>query len=56
MTQKHAKICCTMNNQFRFENKHSVDMFIFSAKSIMKYYTEHDSLVFTCFFYASKSF
>ena len=46
----------THDHQFGFKNKHSADMCIFSAKSIMKYYTEHGSPVFTCFLYASKAF
>ena len=46
----------THDLQFGFKSKHSADMCIFSAKSIMKYYTEHDSPVFTCFLDASKAF
>ena len=37
----------THDHQFGYKNKHSADMCIFSAKSIIKYYTEHGSLVFT---------
>ena len=37
----------THDHQFGFKSKHSADMCIFSAKSIMKYYTEHGSAVFT---------
>ena len=44
----------TDDHQFRFKSKHSADMCIFSAKSIMKYYTEHGSSVFTCFLDVSK--
>ena len=46
----------THDHQFRFKNKHSADMCIFSAKCIMKYYTEHGSPVLTCFLDASKAF
>ena len=46
----------THDHQFGFKSKHSADMCIFSAKSIMKYYTEHGSPVFTCFLDASKAF
>ena len=46
----------THDHLFGFKSKHSADMCIFSAKSIMKYYTEHGSLVFTCFLDASKAF
>ena len=46
----------THDHLFGFKSKHSADMCIFSAKSIMKYYTEHGSPVFTCFLDASKAF
>ena len=46
----------THDHLFGFKSKHSADMYIFSAKSIMKYYTEHGSPVFTCFLDASKAF
>ena len=45
----------THDHQFGFKSKHSADMGIFSAKSIMKYYTEHGSPVFTCFLDPSKA-
>ena len=45
----------THHHQFGFKSKHSADMCIFSAKSIMKYYMEHGSPVFTCFLDASKA-
>ena len=46
------------DHQFGFKNNHSTDICIdvFLAKSIMKYYTEHGSPVFTCFLDASKAF
>ena len=46
------------DHQFGFKSKHSTDICIdvFLAKSIMKYYTEHGSPVFTCFLDASKAF
>ena len=46
----------THDHQFAFKSEHSADMCIFSAKSIMKYYTDHGSPVFTCFLDASKTF
>ena len=35
---------------------YSTDMCIFTLKNIIKYYTEQNSPVFTCFLYASKAF
>ena len=46
----------THDHQFVFESKHSADSCIFSLISIMKYYTEYGSAVFTCFLDASKAF
>ena len=46
----------THYHQFGFKSKHSAYMCIFLAKSIMKYFTEHGSPVFTCFLDASKAF
>ena len=46
----------THDHQFGFKTKHSTDMCIFSVKSIIKYYTEHNSPVYTCFLDASKAF
>ena len=46
----------THDHQFGFKSKHSADIYLFSAKSIMKYYTEHSSPEFTCFLDASKAF
>ena len=46
----------THDHQFGFKNMHSADMCMFSAKSVMKYYTEHDSPVSTCFLDPSKFF
>ena len=46
----------THDHKFGFKSKHSADMCIFSAKSIMKYCTEHGSPVFTCFLDEFKAF
>ena len=64
-TSKNFEICLleilemyliTHDHQFEFKSMRSFDMCIFSAKSIMKYYTEHGSPVFACFLDASKAF
>ena len=44
----------THDHQFGFKTKHS--SCIFTVKSIIKYYTGHNTPVYTCFFYASKAF
>ena len=44
----------THDHQFGFKTKHSADMCIFTIKSIIKYYTGHNTD--TCFLDASKAF
>ena len=46
----------THDNQFGFKDKHSTDMCIFALKSVIEYYKNHSSPVFTCFLDASKAF
>ena len=46
----------THDQQFGFKSKHDTDMCIFTIKSIIKYYTEQDIHVYTCFLDASKAF
>ena len=40
----------THDQQFGFNSKHSADFCIYTVKSVSKYYTQHHSLVYTCFF------
>ena len=46
----------THDHQFGFKTKHSADMCIFTVKRIIKYYTGHNTPVYTCFPDASKAF
>ena len=46
----------THDHQFGFKTKHSADMCSFTVKSIIKYYTGHNTPVYTCFLDASKAF
>ena len=46
----------THDHQFGFKTKHSADMCIFTVKSIIKYYTGHNTPVYTYFLDASKAF
>ena len=46
----------THDHQFGFKTRHSADMCIFTVKIIVKYYTGHNTLVYTCFIDASKAF
>ena len=46
----------THDHQFGFKTKHSADICIFTVKSIIKYYTGHNTPVYTCFLDASKAF
>ena len=46
----------THDQQFGFKSKHSTDMCIFTVKSLIKYYTEQNTAVYTCFLDASKAF
>ena len=45
----------THDHQFGFKTKHSAGMCIFTVKSIIKYYTGHNTPVYTCFHDASKT-
>ena len=38
----------THDHQFGFKSKHSIDMCIFTVKSVIKYYTEQNTAVYTC--------
>ena len=38
----------THDHQFGFKAKHSGDMCIFTVKSMIKYYTGHNTPVYTC--------
>ena len=53
---KFYKCTITHDHQFGFKTKHSADMCIFTVKSIIKYYTGHNTPVYTCFLDASKVF
>ena len=46
----------THAHQFGFKTKHSADMSIFTVKSIIKYYTGHNTPAYTCFLGVSKAF
>ena len=46
----------THDHQFAFESKHSIDMCIFTVKSVIKYYTEQNTAVYTCLLDARKAF
>ena len=46
----------THDHQFGFKTKHSADMCMFTVKSIIKYYTGHNTPVYTCFLDASNAF
>ena len=45
----------THDHQFGFKTKHYSDMYIFTVKNIIKYYTGHNSPLYTCFPCASKA-
>ena len=47
---------CTSDNQFGFKSKHSTDLCIYTLKSIIQYYKDHNSPVYSCFLDASKAF
>ena len=46
----------THDQQFGFKSKYTTDMCIFTVKSIIKYYTEQNTPVYTCFLDLSKAF
>ena len=46
----------THDDQFRFKTKHSTDMCIFTVKTLVKYYTDQMTSVYTCLLDASKAF
>ena len=46
----------THDQQFCFKSKHATDMCIFIVKSIIKYYAEQNTPVYTCFLDSSKAF
>ena len=46
----------THDHQFGFKSKHSTDMCIFTVKSVIKYYTEQNTVVYTCLLDARKAF
>ena len=39
----------TSDNQFGFKRQHGIDLWIFTVKSVIKYYNLCNSPVFTCF-------
>ena len=43
-------------HQFGFTAKHSTDMYIFTVKTLVKYYTDQMTPVYTCLLDASKAF
>ena len=47
---------CTSDNQFGFKSKHSTDLCIYTLKSIIQYYKDYNSPVYSCFLDASKAF
>ena len=46
----------THDYQFGFKAKHSTDMCIFTVKTLIKYYTDQNTPVYTCLLDASKAF
>ena len=46
----------TSDNQFGFKKQHSTDMCIFASKTVIKYYNNFNSPVYSCFLDASKAF
>ena len=46
----------THDHQFGFKAKHSTDMCIFTVKTLVKYYTDQMTPVYTCLLDASKAF
>ena len=46
----------TYDHQFGFKKQHSTDMCIFTVKSVIKYYTQQKSSVYTCFLDVAKAF
>ena len=46
----------THDHQFDFKSKHATDMCIFTVKSVIKYYTEQNTAVYTCLLDARKAF
>ena len=45
---------CTSDNQFGFKSKHSSDLCIYTLKSIIQHYKDHNSPVYSCFLDTSK--
>ena len=52
----HHNCICTHDHQFGFTKQHATDKCIYTVKSVIKYYTRQNSLVYTCFLDASKAF
>ena len=46
----------TRDNQFGFKPQHGADLWIYTVKSVIKYYNLCNSPVFTCFLDASKAY
>ena len=46
----------THDHEFRFKAKHLTDMCIFTVKTLVKYYTDQMTPVYTCLLGASKAF
>ena len=54
---KRMESCLTTtNNQFGFKSKHGTEMCVFVLKELIRYYTNHGSLMFVSFLDASKAF
>ena len=46
----------TSDNQFGFKREHGTDLYIYTVKSVIKYYNMHNSPMHTCFLDASKAY
>ena len=46
----------THDHQFGFKNQHSIDICIFTLKSVIKYYIQQNTPAYSCFLDASKAF
>ena len=46
----------THDQKYGFKSQHATDMCIFTVKSVNKYYTKQNSIVFTCFLDAVEAF
>ena len=44
------------DNQFGFKKEHSTDLYIYTVKSVIKYFNLYNSPVYSCFLDASKAY